>query len=172
MSPATLQRDDKSFVPVLYMAMELSNRNWKLLFGDGARRCQLSIAAGELLRLHEAVIKARQRFELPVSTRVVSCYEAGRDGFWLHRYLESIGVENVVVDRRVLRFHGASTVRRPIGWMRSSYCDNYPDTGGIRTRAVRGATCRHARAGRISRFERAQRLDRRRQARRPCAARR
>ena len=46
MRPRPLQRDDKSFVPVLYMAMELSHRNWKLLFGDGARRCQLSIAGG------------------------------------------------------------------------------------------------------------------------------
>jgi transposase len=29
---------------------------------------------------------------------MVSCYEAGRDGFWLHRYLLSCGIENVVVD--------------------------------------------------------------------------
>jgi transposase len=29
---------------------------------------------------------------------VVSCYEAGRDGFWLHRFLLSLGVENLVVD--------------------------------------------------------------------------
>ena len=78
--------------------MELSNRNCKLLFGDGSRRCQLSIAAGELLSLNEAVLKARERFGLPARVQVVSCYEAGRDGFWLHRYLESIGVENVVVD--------------------------------------------------------------------------
>jgi len=49
MNPQTLQRHNKSMVPVLYMAMELSNRNWMLLFGDGARRCQLSIAAGEIL---------------------------------------------------------------------------------------------------------------------------
>jgi len=28
----------------------------------------------------------------------VSCYEAGPEGFWLHRWLESVGVENVVVD--------------------------------------------------------------------------
>ena len=27
-----------------------------------------------------------------------SCYEAGRDGFWLHRLLASRGVENVVID--------------------------------------------------------------------------
>lgn len=46
MRPRPLQRDDKSFVPVLYMAMELSKRNWKLLFGDGARRCKLSTCGG------------------------------------------------------------------------------------------------------------------------------
>ncbi len=80
------------------MAMERSNRYWKLLIGDGARRFQLSIAAGELLSLNEAVLKSRERFGLPARVQVVSCYEAGRDGFWLHRYLESIGVENVVVD--------------------------------------------------------------------------
>ena len=30
--------------------------------------------------------------------RVVSCYEAGRDGFWLHRFLHAHGIENRVVD--------------------------------------------------------------------------
>ena len=29
---------------------------------------------------------------------MVSCYEAGRDGFWLHRHLVSVGIENQVVD--------------------------------------------------------------------------
>ena len=29
---------------------------------------------------------------------MVSCYEAGRDGFWLHRHLSSVGIENEVVD--------------------------------------------------------------------------
>ncbi len=69
----------------MYMAMELSNGYWKLLLGDGVRRCQLSIAAGELLSLNEAVLQARERFGLPTRVPVVSCYEAGRDGFWLHR---------------------------------------------------------------------------------------
>ena len=32
------------------------------------------------------------------SARVVSCYEAGRDGFWLHRHLRSVGIENEVID--------------------------------------------------------------------------
>src|SRR5262249_39718311 len=29
---------------------------------------------------------------------VISCYEAGRDGFWLHRYLAHEGIRNLVVD--------------------------------------------------------------------------
>ncbi len=41
---------------------------------------------------------AKKRFRLKASSRVVSCYEAGRDGFWIHRCLEGMGIENVVVD--------------------------------------------------------------------------
>ena len=29
---------------------------------------------------------------------MVSCYEAGRDGFWIDRWLQSEGIENLVVD--------------------------------------------------------------------------
>ena len=32
------------------------------------------------------------------TAHVVSCYEAGREGFWLHRFLEAHGVESLVVD--------------------------------------------------------------------------
>jgi hypothetical protein len=34
----------------------------------------------------------------PADAPVVSCYEAGRDGFWVHRALLTFGVENIVVD--------------------------------------------------------------------------
>jgi transposase len=54
--------------------------------------------ARDLKRLKAEIAAARKRFGLSSLARVVSCYEAGRDGFWLHRYLLSIGVENVVVD--------------------------------------------------------------------------
>jgi transposase len=46
----------------------------------------------------QAVAKAKERFGMPAWARVVSCYEAGRDGFWLHRHLLSLGIENEVVD--------------------------------------------------------------------------
>lgn len=41
---------------------------------------------------------AKAHFGLPAHAAVRSCYEAGRDGFWLHRYLRSRGVANDVVD--------------------------------------------------------------------------
>ena len=52
--------------------------------------------------LHRLVLneikKAKLRFDLPADTPVVSCYEAGRDGFWIHRFLAHEGIQNIVVD--------------------------------------------------------------------------
>jgi len=83
---------------MLDMAVGLSNTSWKLSFGDGAKRCQGSVPAGDLSKLREAPAQAKQRSGLPAAARMVSCYEAGRDGFWLHRQLRSMGIENEVVD--------------------------------------------------------------------------
>jgi transposase len=57
-----------------------------------------SIPARDLDTLMREIHHARRRFGLPEETPVISCYEAGRDGFWLHRYLEHQGIENLVVD--------------------------------------------------------------------------
>jgi transposase len=46
----------------------------------------------------EEIRLAKKRFGLSQTARVMSCYEAGRDGFWLHRYLISKDIENLVVD--------------------------------------------------------------------------
>lgn len=98
MNPATHGTEGNAPAPVLYMALELSNKSWRLAFSDGARRRQVSIAAGDLAKLACAVAKAKERFGLAPAARVLSCYEAGRDGFWLHRHLLSLGIENEVVD--------------------------------------------------------------------------
>jgi transposase len=83
---------------VLYMAMELSNEKWRLAFGDGTRQRQVVIAAGDVAALGEQIDKAKAKWELSADTPVVSCYEAGRDGFWLHRQLTDLGIDNRVVD--------------------------------------------------------------------------
>ena len=83
---------------VLFMALELSDKKWKLALSDGNKRRIVTIAAGDLVALGEAGAKAKARFGMPGGVPIVSCYEAGRDGFWLHRYLVHCDVANVVVD--------------------------------------------------------------------------
>lgn len=83
---------------VLHVAFELSNSKWKLGFSDGNKMRFKSIDARNLEQLREEIEKAKSRFRLDNDVRIVSCYEAGRDGFWLHRYLLSQEIENVVVD--------------------------------------------------------------------------
>jgi transposase len=46
----------------------------------------------------QEVAQAKRRFGLPESVPVVSCDEAGREGFWLHHFLTSHGITNHVVD--------------------------------------------------------------------------
>jgi transposase len=57
-----------------------------------------TITARDLAALQSEIDLARERFGLGADVPVISCYEAGRDGFWLHRYLTSIGVNNLIVD--------------------------------------------------------------------------
>jgi transposase len=84
----------------LLMSMDLGRRQWKLGFTTGVghrpRRRTLSTDAWD--RLPEEIAAAKKRFGLPVDAPVISCYEAGRDGFWIHRYLTSLEIENLVVD--------------------------------------------------------------------------
>src|SRR3990172_99030 len=98
MNPTTDETEGSALAPVLYMALELSNRSWRLAFGDGAKRRQVSVPAADLAALAGAGAEAKEGVKMPASAGVVSCYEAGRDGFWLHRHLVSIGIENQVVD--------------------------------------------------------------------------
>lgn len=86
--------------PVLYMALELAEGKWKLGFtvAFGQRPRQREIAARDTAALVVEIEQALRRFGLEASTPVLSCYEAGRDGFWLHRFVEHAGVTNLVVD--------------------------------------------------------------------------
>jgi transposase len=84
----------------LLLAFELGERVWKLGFttGMGQRPRIRQIAAGAVGRICEEIARAKNRSKLPADAPVMSCYEAGRDGFWLHRWLLAQGVTNHVVD--------------------------------------------------------------------------
>jgi transposase len=86
--------------PTLYVAFELGLKNWKLALAPapGVRPWIRTIAGGDLHAVRDTVERAKQRFGLPATARVMSCYEAGRDGFWIHRALTTLGIVNRVVD--------------------------------------------------------------------------
>ena len=88
-------RDSENNAEYLYLAMELSRKNWKLGFSDGKKPQirKVTIEAGDLEAYRKEIEKAKQRMGMKESAQVRSCYEAGREGFWPHRagsrYLES-----------------------------------------------------------------------------------
>lgn len=83
----------------LYIGIELSSKKWRLALSAGGQRVREQwIDAGDRERLALEIIATKGRFGLPKDAKVISCYEAGRDGFWVHRLLSELGVENVVVD--------------------------------------------------------------------------
>jgi transposase len=101
--------------PALYLAFELGWEKWLLAFAtqpaESPRR--KAIPARDLDAVRAEIAKAKQRFGLPPDAPVYACYEAGRDGFWLHRWLTRAGVHNVVVDSASLECNGNRRAKRP-----------------------------------------------------------
>ena len=84
----------------LFVAFELSEKTWKLGFttGHGQKPRECTVSARQQERVLDEIARAKDRLGLPASAAVVSCYEAGREGFWLHRFLQGQGITNHVVD--------------------------------------------------------------------------
>jgi len=103
------------------MAIELSSAEWKLGFtiGVGQAPRLRTLKARDLSGLKQEIEQAKIRFGLERNVEVFSCYEAGRDGFWLHRHLEASDVNNLVVDSASIevnrRFRRAKTDRLDVG---------------------------------------------------------
>lgn len=103
-SQAALNEVDSKDGAVLYIAMDVGDRQWKLGLTDGSGTIRTrTMEAGELDELDEHFEWAEQYFELPEEYEVAACYEAGRDGFWIHRVFEKRGMACGVVDPGSLR---------------------------------------------------------------------
>jgi transposase len=105
MKTATKGDGNEGLAAVLYLAFELSKATWQMAFGvgPGQKPRRVGVRGGDFGRVLEEIGRARKRFGLAAGCRVVSCYEAGRDGFWLHRLLSGAGIESLVVDAGSMR---------------------------------------------------------------------
>jgi transposase len=88
--------------PIVFFALDLSRTGWvaALQTSGEARVSTHKLAAGDVERLLTLVERARTREEQRSGqvVQIRSCYEAGYDGFWLHRRLRASGIINVVVE--------------------------------------------------------------------------
>lgn len=95
----TPQGKDTASKGELYVSFELADKQWKLSLSDGRRGpSRHTVDAGDTVAVLECLTKARTRCGLSAQCKVHSCYEAGRDGWWLHRWLVEQGIDNIVVD--------------------------------------------------------------------------
>jgi transposase len=97
---ATHNAHDTTPDRVLFVAFALREKHWRLGFitGHGQNPRERGFTARHQARLLQEVAQAKKRCGLPESAPVVRCYEAGREGFWLHRFLQAQGITNQVVD--------------------------------------------------------------------------
>src|SRR6476620_11843754 len=96
---AVLHAKDTAVDRSLFVSFELSDKHWQLTFTDRRRAPgRYCVPAGDEAAVQQSLACARAKCGLPADATVHSCYEAGRDGWWLHRLLGTLGVHNVVVD--------------------------------------------------------------------------
>ena len=86
----------------LYVAFELSKSKWLIgiVLSGESKMSRHQVAGGDTAAVWQLISKKRAQAEkkLKRPVRVVSCYEAGFDGFWLDRWLAEQGIENRVLD--------------------------------------------------------------------------
>ncbi len=111
---ATLRDQATTPAEVLYMALELSGSKWRVAFATATceRTPQWSIAAGDLAALARTIERAKAKLGVSASAAVRSVYEAGRDGFWLHHWLEAAGIDNRVIDAASIEVSSARKRRK------------------------------------------------------------
>jgi transposase len=82
------------------MAIELSKKSWIVAVNTPLSDKISNHTVKGWKELLELIDKIRSRVgrELKRPAEFISCYEAGYDGFWLHRLLEENGVRNYVID--------------------------------------------------------------------------
>lgn len=95
--PQVTRSENTTTAAKMYVALELSEKSWKLVFSYGQRTREVGVRPRDLAGVLAAVAKAR-RWAGGEGIPVASCYEAGRDGFWLDRALKQAGIANVVLD--------------------------------------------------------------------------
>src|SRR5262245_6012413 len=150
---ATRNTQDTTTEGILFVAFALREKTWKLgcTTGHGQKPRERTVPARQQERVLDDIAQARRRLGLPDPAPVVSCDEAGREGFWLHRCVQGHGITNpgvdsssLAVNRRRRRAQSEELdVRKVLSmWMRYEQGERHVGQGG-RVPAVAAEDHRH-----------------------------
>lgn len=102
MAQTTTNRDITPVSGTLYIGMDLGCDSWQLALGDGQKHRMVAVDRKDLERgkadFLAEIAKGKQRFDLDPDAEVVVVHEAGRDGFWIVRWLGKQDIRCHVVD--------------------------------------------------------------------------
>lgn len=98
-SPSAVRID----LGAIFISLEMSQSKWlitSLSPADGEKLSRFTVAARDVSALHSrfAALQQKARARTGKTFRIITIQEAGLDGFWLHRQLESEEIESHVVD--------------------------------------------------------------------------
>ena len=112
----------------IYLAFELSKAKWQLgIMMPGAEKMsRYRIDGGDMAALSGVLLRARGKAaQEGKPVRILSCYEAGLDGHWLHRWLSDNGIANHEIDASSIevnrRARRAKTDRIDLGQLMRSF---------------------------------------------------
>ncbi|TYO61489.1 IS110 family transposase [Bradyrhizobium hipponense] len=112
----------------IYLAFELSKAKWQLgIMMPGAEKMsRYRIDGGDMAALSGVLLRARGKAaQEGKPVRILSCYEAGLDGHWLHRWLSDNGIVNHEIDASSIevnrRARRAKTDRIDLGQLMRSF---------------------------------------------------
>jgi transposase len=102
MQASTVDTPTVGHCGTIFVAIELSQKSWLVTMHcpDKDKISRHKLDGGDHAGLLALIDRMRERAvrTLGAAPSVVSCYEAGYDGFWLHRLLMAAGIMNYVFD--------------------------------------------------------------------------
>ena len=102
-APRPAQAAIRTDLGAIFVSMELSRRAWlitSLSPGGGAKMSKHLVPAGDVFGLLRRFAELRRKATARTGRDfpIIVIQEAGLDGFWIHRVLQSEGIESHVVD--------------------------------------------------------------------------
>jgi transposase len=102
----------------LFVAFALREKTWKLgcTTGHGQKPRERTVTARHHARILDEIAQAQRRLGLPETAPVVSGSEAGRAGFWRHRFVQGHGRTHHVVDASAIAVNRRRRRAQSDGW--------------------------------------------------------